>query len=368
MLNFLTLKPEVLGIDISDLSIKVVKLKKKGSGFVLESFGESDVAPGLIDRGEIKDQEALAGAVREALLRVKGKKTNTRYVVASLPEERAFLQVISMPKMDEKELAKAVAFEAENYVPIPIKDLYLDFQVVSPISNGLDHADVLIAALPKEVVDPYVSCLNKAGLVPIALEIESLAIARALVRNEASPFPLLLVDCGSTRTGFIIFSGYSLRFTSSIPVSSQELTGAVARNLKVDVKKAEELKLKYGIDMQAKEKESREVFESLIPALTDLKEQLKVHLTYYQSHASHEHLAPDTKGVSQIYLCGGGANLKGLTNFLSLELKIPVKLGDPWINILSRPLEAVPIMPYEESLKYTTVLGLALRGAKYPEA
>ena len=362
-MDFLTLKPEAFGLDISDLSMKIIKLKKKRGVLSLASFGEAEIKPGIIEGGEIKDEVALSKIIKEAMNKIKGEKINSKYVIASLPEEKAFLQVIQMPKMTEEELKKAVLFEAENYIPLPINEVYLDSQIVNPVYNHLDHLDVLIAALPKKTVDPYVSSLKKAGLLPAVLEIESQGISRALVKNEISPFPILLIDLGATRTSFIIFSGYSLRFTSSIRVSSQKFTEAISRNLKIDLIGAEKLKLKYGLDSKDK-KEGKAVFEALIPVLTDLIEQIKTHLSYYQTHASHEHLSPNGEGVSKILLCGGGANLKGLIDFLSLELKIPVELSDPWINILPEPLKEVPELPYEESLRYTAVLGLALRGVR----
>ncbi|MBL7150150.1 MAG: type IV pilus assembly protein PilM [Candidatus Pacebacteria bacterium] len=363
MFKFLTLKPEAFGLDISDLSLKIIKLKKKRGVLGLASFGEAEIKSGIIEEGEIKDEEALAKIIAEAILKVKGEKLKTKYVACSLPEEKAFLQVIQMPKMTEEELKKAVRFEAENYIPLPIEEVYLDFQIVKPLYNHLDHLDVLIAALPKKTVDSYTSCLKKAGFIPWVLEIESQAISRALVKNGVSPFPLLLIDLGATRTGFIIFSGYSLRFTSSIPVSSQKFTEAISRSLKVSFSEAEKLKLKYGLGSKDK-KEGEAVFEALIPVLTDLIKQIKTHLSYYQTHAFHEHLPPDGKGVFKIFLCGGGTNFKGLGDFLSSELKIPVEISNPWINILPEPLKEVPELPYEKSLSYTTALGLALRGIK----
>jgi len=364
MLEFLTLKPEVFGLDISDLSLKIIKLKKKRGILGLASFGEAEIKPGIIEEGEIKDEEALAKIIGEAILKVKGEKLKTKYVACSLPEEKAFLQVIQMPKMTDEELKKAVRFEAENYIPLPIEEVYLDFQQVLPLYNHLDHLDVLIAALSKKTVDPYVALLKKAGFIPWVLEIESQAISRALVKNEVSPFPVLLIDLGATRTSFIIFSGYSLKFTSSIPsVSSQKFTEAISRSLKVDLAEAEKLKLKYGIKADIKNK-GKEIFEALIPALSYLVEKIKTHLSYYQTHVSHEHLSLDGKGVSKIFLCGGGANLQGLSDFLSSELKISVELGNPWINILPEPLKEVPRLSYEKSLSYTTALGLALRGVR----
>jgi len=364
MLESLTLKPEMFGIDISDLSLKIVKLKKKGKYLSLSSFGEEKMPANIIKRGEIRDENTLAKVIKEALARVKGRKIKTKYVIASLPEEKAFLQVIQLPKMPKEDLKSAVIYEAENYIPLSIEEVYLDSQVVQPMVDHLDHFDVLIAALPKKTIDPYVSVLKSAGLKPVALEIESLSIARALVKNEISPSPVFLVDFGATRTSFIIFSGYSLRFTSSIPVSSCNLTEAMAKALQLTFAKAEELKIKYGVKRDGKDEQSQKIFEILKSYLAELVAQIKKCLDYYQAHSGHEHLPPNGKIVGKILLSGGGANLKGLPEFLSSELKIPVALANPWVNILPSPLKEVPQLPFEESLRYTTALGLALRAQK----
>lgn len=374
MLDFLNLKPEAFGLDISDLSLKIIKLKKRGKFFSLSSFGETKIKPGIIEGGEIKDEESLAEIIKEAIKKVKGEKIRTKYVIASLPEEKSFLQIIQMPLMKEEELKKAVFYQVENYIPLSVEEVYLDSQIVSPVYNHLDHLDVLITASPKKIIDPYVSSLKKAGLIPIVLETESQAISRALIKNEVSPSPVLIIDLGENRTSFIIFSGYSLRFTTSVSISSQKFTEAISHYLNIDFLEAEKLKIKYGLEEKMKiklinekselKKERNEIFEALIPILTDFKEQIKKYITFYQTHTSHEHLAPDHKNLSKILLCGGGANLKGLPEFLSTELKIPTETGNPWINILPKPLKEVPELPYENSLSFTTALGLALRGIR----
>lgn len=361
MLEFLTLKPDAFGLDISDLSLKIIKLKKSGKFLRLAAFRQEQIEPGLIKEGQVNDENKLAKAVKDAFSRIK-REVKTKYVVASLPEEKAFLQVIQMPKMPEEDLKSAVIYEAENYVPLPVEQLYIDSQIVKPVVNRLDHFDVLIAALPKKTVDPYLNCLKRAGLTPQALEIESLAVARALVKAEISPFPLLLLDLGATRTSFIIFSGHSLRFTGSIPVSSVKITEAISKELGLDLKKAESLKIKYGIKKQ-------DVFEAVLPILIDLTEQVKKYLDYYRNHTSHEHLFTDQRAAAKqatakVLLSGGGANLAGLAEFLKNELNLPVHLGNPWVNILPEPLKEVSQLSFEESLGYTTALGLALRGIR----
>ena len=347
MFNFLTLKPEAFGLDISDLSLRIAKLKKRGKFFRLVSWGGTKIKPGIIEHGEIKDEDALIGIIEQTLARVKGEKIKTKYLIASLPEKKAFLQVIEMPKMKEDELKTSVPFEAENYVPMPIEKVYLDFQVI-PSPDKLDRLNVLIAALPKKTVDPYISCFRKTGLIPMALEVESQSIVRAVVKNEISPFPLLIIDFGRNTTNFIVFSGHSLRFTSSDSISSQELTEIISKTLKLSLSEAEKLKLKRGL-------KDEKALKAMTPLLIDLMRQVKKCIDYHRSH---------NREIKKILLCGNGANLKGLSDFVSSELKITVELANPWINILPEPLKEVPGLTLKESLGYTTALGLALRGVK----
>jgi type IV pilus assembly protein PilM len=372
MLEYFSIKREVFGLDISDLSLKITQLKKDKRGLKLASFGETKIEPGVIKSGEIKNDNTLARTIETAIKQVRGEKIRTKHVIVSLPEEKAFLQVIQMPKVPEEDLASAVVYEAENYIPTPLEKVYLDFRIVPPMHNHLDHYDVLIAALPKQTIDPYVSSLKLAGLEPVALEIESLAIARALIKGGTTISPVLLIDFGATRTSFIIFSGHTIRFTFTISVSSNNFTEIIAKALGVNFSKAENLKIKYGLIGKTKtknqkgkvEKEEKKIFEALIPALVDLTQQIKKHLEYYHSHNSHEHLPSGKKGVSKILLCGSGSNLKGLPGLLSLELKLPVEIANPFINILPEQKIKATGLTKEQSLGYTTALGLSLRAIK----
>jgi len=361
MVQFPTLKIEAFGLDISDLSLRFLMLRKRGKKFSVVSFGESQIEPGIIEGGEVKDEEKLAKIVKEAT-----KKVKTKYVVACLPEEKAFLQVIKMPIMSEEDLKSAIVFEAENYIPLPVNEVYLDCEIVPPVYNHLKHLDVLLAAIPKRTVDPYLRALKKAGLKPIAFEIESLAIARALIKNQTTTYSVLIIDLGATRTSFIIFAGKSVRFTTSIPVSGIHFTELIAKNLKISFEKAEKLKIVHGLKEGLKiklgekttlEKVKGKIFEALIPALVDLVQQIKKYIDYYQAHAYLSGLPPNGKRIHKLILSGGGANLKGLKEFLELELKIPVEIGNPWINI-----GEVKNFPKEKSLSFTTAIGLALRG------
>jgi type IV pilus assembly protein PilM len=356
MFKFLTLKEEAFGLDINDLSLKIVKLKKKRSGFVLTSFNEAKILPSIIEGGIIVDEVALAKIIKSACNTVKGKKLKTKYAIVSLPEEKSFSQVIQMPKMDEEELKLAVPLEAENYIPMLIDDVYLDFQVMPPPKDYFNHIDVLIVAIPRKIVDSYVSCFKKAGIIPIILETESEAIARALVKKESNSSLLILIDFGENNTDFIVFAGGSTRFTCSIPISSQLLTKCISESLKISFDEAEKLKIEHGLNGGLTNAEAEKVLQIMTPILNDLAEQIKKYLNFYREHSSYEYLLAD-KRTEKILFCGGGSELKGLANFMSKKLDIPVELGDPFINFLSKkPKNIIK----KDLMSYTTAIGLAL--------
>jgi len=357
MLSFLDLSPEIFGIDINDLSIKIVKLKKSRNAFDLVSFNEVSIKQGIVKEGVIQDQDALSDAIRLACNTVKGKKLATNYVIASLPEEKSFSQVIQMPKMTEEELQSAVSFEAENYIPLPIDKVYLDFQVInSHEQNHENHLDLLINGMPKSIVDSYVSCFKKAGLTPCILEVESQAITRALIKHREEMSPLLIIDLGVANTGFIIFSSGSIRFTSSISISSEQITHTIADKLGISFNKAEALKLRYGLASNGQREQK--IKEAISPIILELANQIKKYINFYQGHVSHEYF-PSEGNIEKVILCGGGANLKKLPDFLSKELKIPVETGNPLINIKKNGYTSLLKNP----LAFTTAIGLALRGA-----
>ena len=243
MISFLNLKPTAFGLDISDLSLKITQLKKSGESLALVSFGETRMKSGIIEQGDIKNEKALSENIKKAVKDVFGEKIHTKHVVISLPEEKAFLQVIQLPLMKEEEVQKAVYFEAENYIPLPIEKVYLDSQIISRDSKA-NKLNVLIAAMPKAIIDLYVSALKGAGLEPAALEIESMSISRALIKEGAESRAIVLVDLGENRTSFSIFFEQSLKFTTTSQVSAKNFSETIGQSFKISFNEAEDLKIK----------------------------------------------------------------------------------------------------------------------------
>ena len=370
MLDFLNLNSNCFGLDISDFSLKIVKLKKKRHFYDLACFNEVEIKPSIVNKGEIRKPDQLSEIIKKAVKQVKGEKLRTKNVVVSLSEEKAFVQVIKMPRLSDQDLKTAIIFEAENHIPLAIENVYLDYQIIPSKEKNSKQINVLLAAFPKKIIDSYLDCLNQADLKLIALETESLALSRALIKNQFASQPVMIIDFGANRTILTVFNDYSVKFVFSIPVSSFGFSEVIARTMKVDLNKAEKIKTDIGLSGKIKleikneksitKEEKGKVFEALIPALTDLIEQVKKYLDYSKTTMNGQ-------AIEKILVCGNGAKLKGLINFLSSELDLPVEAGNPWINILpqdKQPKEQKLIYEKEQSLGYATVLGLALREIK----
>lgn len=368
MFKFLNLEPEVFAIDINDLSIKIAKIRKKGKGFVLVSFNETEIKPGVIEDGAIRDEEELIKTIKSACGSVKGERLNTKYVIASLPEEKSFVQTLQMPKMTDEELKSALPFEIENYIPLSIDKVYWDFQTIKATSNTSGKCSLLVNVMPKTIVNSYVFCLKKAGLVPCALEVESQAIVRALAVAEKDIAPRIIVDIGKNSSILIISAGDSIRFTCSIPISSDNLTKAISDELAVDEWMAEEIKIKYGLSgdfggakLSSEEaKKAKIVSEAIKPILREFATQIKKYVDFYLSHASESDIA--TGKIEEIILCGGGSSLKNLPDFFWDELKIKTRIGNSMAGIVLKKIYEKEFAS-QKALSFAAAVGLAIRGA-----
>ncbi|MFH1968298.1 MAG: type IV pilus assembly protein PilM [bacterium] len=366
MFKFLSLESETFGLDINESSLKIVKLRKKRGFLQPVSFNEKEIPQRIIENGIIKDEGAFVKNIKVALASIKGEKLRTKYVVASLPEEKSFSQVIQMPKMEMEELKSAVPFEAENYIPLPADQMYLDFKKINPIAGNLDHLDVFITAAEKDIVDSYMSAFKKAGLIPVALEVETEAIARALIKDETSLAPVAIIDFGGDSAGFIVFSGHSIRFTSSISVSSRQITSTISEELGIRSREAEHMKIKYGLSFGKESYRTKAVSKAIKPILENLAKEIQKYLDFYSDHNFHEHLPKKSSRknkIEKIILSGGGSSLKGIDTFLKNKLNMPVEFGNAWINFPKDFKNPALSELKRKSLSFTTALGLALRSA-----
>ncbi|MDP2837997.1 MAG: type IV pilus assembly protein PilM [Candidatus Moranbacteria bacterium] len=344
--------PSSFGLDLSDLSIKAVWLDRVGTHDSVESFGSVPLAFGNVVDGEIINAEAVKSAVMSLLEKVGPKKIRTRQVICSLPETKAFLRIITLPKMEAEEVKEAIKWEIEANIPLTLDQVYYDWQILDiNLTQEKAKMNVLVVAVARSVVDQFATVLESAGLEVVGLETESIAQARSLLPEKHEKNTTLIVDIGDRRTSFLIAIGSTPCFTSSVPLSSQMITEAISKEMKISFDEAEAIKIKHGLGSLALKSP---ILKAAEPVLENMAVEIEKSIDFYLNNLGY------SSAIDAIVLCGGGSNMNGLLPYMTKRLGRTVEFGNPWVNVgLGRE---IPLIDRNRSVQYSTAIGLALRG------
>ncbi|MEP7162949.1 MAG: type IV pilus assembly protein PilM [Candidatus Moraniibacteriota bacterium] len=344
--------PQPFGLDLSDLSIKALWLEREGAQEVITGYGSVPLSMGSIVDGEIIKEDIVIAAIQRLLDETKPHVITTRKVICSLPETKAFMRIIALPEMKEEEVKEAIKWEIEANIPLTLDQVYYDFQILDKKLVKEKHKmSVVVVAVARNMVDQFYAVLEKAGLEVVGLETESIAQARSLLFEKEEGKTRLIVDIGDRRTSFLVAIGNTPCFTSSIPLSSQMITDAISKELKISFEEAETMKIKYGLGSLAMKSP---IFKAAQPILENFAVEIDRSINFYLSNLAY------SPAIDSIVLCGGGANMKGLLPYLTKRLNQPIEFGNPWVNVnMGRTL---PPIDRGHSVQYSTAIGLALRG------
>lgn len=344
-------RQDYLGVDISDLSLRLVQFRRTLTGaLALAGMTSGDLAPGIFADGELKDTNGFVTALKQLITKPQVGRFTTGYTVACLPETKTFIKVIDIPPMPLDEIPQAIKWEAEHHIPIPIDDTYWDWQQVGKVTKTNARLPILLGVSPKAIVDSYDDALRKASLVPVAMEIEAAAIARSLLPLEMSESSnaTMIIDLGATRTSLIVFDHQTIQFTASLPISGRNVTQQIATTLTITEDQAEKAKVVCGLDPKKCHGAMREILHGTMDALIRSINEATI---FYREHFPQGH------EFGEVLLCGGGSNFKYIDEYMGERLKLKVARGNPWRNLEPEP---PPLKP-SDLLPYTTAIGLALR-------
>lgn len=338
---------QIFGLDIGSTQIKVAEIKLVGGKKELNALG---IAPtpskGALSEAE-SDQFALAEAIRNL---VREAKISTPYVVASLPESQIFTRVIEMPPLTDSELQSAIKYESEQYIPIPLPDVKLDYEVLYRPAQGEDKKmEVLLVAAPNVLINRYLKIINMAGLKPHALETEVTAAVRSLIINSQFSPTTLVLDIGATTTELSTVSDKKIVFTRSIATGGAAFTRAVAQDLGFETDQAEEYKRTYGLDSTQLEGKITAAIKPIFDVITG---EVQRALAYWAGkHADNT--------IKRIVVAGGSAKLPGLIPYLADATGLEGQVGDPWTGLSFNPSLGREFK--DEGPVYAIAVGLALK-------
>lgn len=307
------LKVSTVGLALSDDAIRMVELKGSGGEFTLGRYGEIALEQGVIQSGYIHNIPALSRVLKELAHRKK-----LAYVRASLPEEKGYIFTLRVPRLSHAEMRSSIDFSLEEHVPVKAADVIFDFNIIPDTEESDGTVDVAVSVLPRKAVDAYVEALHSADIEPVAFEVESQAIARAIIeRGDNGVF--VIVNLSPKKAGLCIVLKGVVVFTSTVSLNTESLQG--------------------------------EVVESFIA-----KEIQKI-LLFWETHKDVN--VKKSQHVSGVRIVGSHPNWNAIVQHLSGELTIPVAVADVWANAFSLDTH-IPDITKNSSRKFAAAIGLAL--------
>ncbi len=339
----------LFGLDIGFSSMKVMQTKPEGKNAIVAGYGVNRFDPKIIKDGVIIDIPEMAKSAHELFDKFVVGEITTRRVAMSIPAMRTFTRTIKLPKLTNKELEDAVRMEAEQYIPVPVDDLYMDYSITSTTETEIE---LLAVAVPKKIVDSYVALAKVLGLELVALEATIASSSRLFVHTELSDVPTVIIDYGSVSSDITIFD-HGIIVTGTAGGGGDNFTDLISEALDISKSEAQVIKAKYGLSYSKKQKE---ITSALKPTLEQILKEIRRMIRYYEERYG------DDRKIAQIVTLGGGSNMPGLSDYMTNALRLPVRMSNPWDkHVMFKNIQ--PPGGVESSM-YITAAGLSLTKPK----
>lgn len=337
---------DIIGVDLGLGTIKVVALNGNQGKVVLAGVGEikTPAVEWMKAEANKKNIEEVATALKSL---TKDLKLIGRQAVVALPEYEIVSRLVSLPPLKEGEIKDALKFEAETFVPYPLDQVSIDYEVIEEDEAG--RLTVFAIAARNDLIDNYVKIFKSAGIELLAIESPAVSMRRVLKQMMTASEATMVVDIGQKYSDIVGFKGGNIHFARSMPVGGESLTRAISVNLGLDMASAEEYKKAYGIkEMELEGK----IKNAIMPVFSSMAEEIRRAMALFEESNS--------KSIELLVLSGGGANMPGLAEELTKLLGIEVQVIQPFLKIDCQQIVA-PIDLNTEGYRFSTAVGLALR-------
>lgn len=336
-----------MGVDVGINSIKVVGVEKIGANLTLEVIGESKTPK--VDWVNGEERNKSVGKMAEAIKGLlKDLKVKTKQAVTCLPEDEVVSRLIRLPPLKDSEVMDALRYEAETFVPYPLSEVSIDYEILEEDNGG--RLTVFAIAAKNDLIAYYTKMFKLAGLELLALESPAVSIRRVVNGAVGIDKGVLVVDMGEKYSDVVAINKGGICFTRSMSVGGESITRAISINLGLDMASAEEYKKAYGIKQVELEGKIR---QAILPVFSNMADELRKVVALFSEDQG--------KAVELLLLSGGGANLPGLAEELTRILGLEVQVLQPFVKVDTSRV-SVPINLNSESCRFSLAVGLALRG------
>ena len=343
----------LVGIDISATAIKLLELSKSGGRYRVESYAVEPVPANSVVDKNITDMEAVGEAIGRA---VKRSGTKLKTAAAAVAGSSVITKVITMPAdLNEAELESQIELEADQYIPFPLEEVSMDFEVIGPTADNPDRVDVLLAASRSENVELRQATLELGGLEAKMIDVEAFALENTVALLAADQLGggdekiIAVVDIGSSVTTFSVLENLKIIYSREQQFGGAQLTEEIQRRYGLSYEEAGLAKKQGGLP----DNYGPEVLESFKDSIA---QQISRAQQFFYSSSS-------ITNFDHLVLAGGCSSTEGIAELVESKIGLPTIVANPFANMsLAAKVPADRLANDAPALMISC--GLALRGVE----
>jgi len=315
-------KTPLLGVDISSTSIKLLELSKSGNRYRVEAYAVEPLPPNSVVEKNITDVELVGEAVGRA---VKKSTSRLKAAACAVAGSAVITKVITMPAdLTEEEMESQIQVEADQYIPYPLEEINLDFEVQQPSETEPDRVNVLLAASRSDNVDVRVAALELGGLTAKVVDVEAFALENSVglvARDDPNEFGTLIAvaDIGATMTTLSVMDNFNIIYTREQMFGGRQLTEEIMRRYGLSYEEAGLAKRQGGLPDNYEP-------ELLEPFKYSMVQEVNRALQFFFSSSKYG-------AVDSIILAGGCASIPGATEMIQEKTGTTVRAANPFANM-----------------------------------
>ncbi len=328
MLGVLGKKKQVtlLGLDISSTTVKLLELSRTGDSYRVESYAVASLPQDAVVEKAISDIDGVANAVRSVVAQSRSK---LKLVAAAVAGSAVITKLVQMPEgLSEEEMETQLTLEADQYIPYPLEEVALDFEVQGAVPGREGMVDVLLAACRRETIDTRVEAIENAGLEPKVMDVEAYAMERVygLLRENLGlddSAVVAIVDIGATMTTLSVLANGQTLYTREQIFGGKQLTDEIMRRYGLPLEEAGLAKKQGGLPDDYED-------ELLIPFRDAVVQQVTRSLQLFFSSSQYN-------DVDFIIMAGGVSYMEGLVELVQERLGTPTAMANPFAEMSISP-------------------------------
>jgi len=313
----------LLGIDISSTSVKLLELSRTGGRYRVESYAVEPLPPNSVVEKNITDAELVGEAIRRAVAK-SGTKTKT--AACAVAGSAVITKIITMPaELSEDDMESQIQIEADQYIPYPLEEISLDFQVLQPSEHQPDKVDVMLAASRSDNVDIRVAALGVGGLTAKVVDVEAFALENAMSllvdSNEliADSHVVAVMDVGATTSTLSVLEDSKIIYTREQSFGGRQLTDEIQRRYGLSYEEAGLAKRQGGLPDNYQP-------EVLQPFMESMAQEVNRALQFFYSSSQ-------VGAVDHVVIAGGCASIEGIDKLIQSKIDTSVTVANPFKNM-----------------------------------